>query len=95
MITHKLTKKQLKMVPYDLLLSLGVNDDKNANPDKVYMSKEDYNNLKLNIERVLLKEKRSLTKHLVELSVGMELLTYGPNTSLADGIRPGYVLIES
>lgn len=34
------------------------------------------------------------TKMRIDGIVGMELLNYGPNESLAEAIRPGYALVD-
>ena len=96
MKTVKLTKNMLKHHPCDLLVSLGAVDKNNTVtfPSHVYFSKEDYRELRENIRKQAKKEYSNATKTHIDGIVGMELLNYGPNESLAHAIRPGYALVD-
>lgn len=93
----KVTKKMLKMHPADLLVQLGlVNKEKKlAFPERVYFSKEDYKELKQNLTNYAKKKLTSSSKRIIDYSVGVDLLNYGPNESLADALKPGFALIDS
>ena len=92
----KITKKMLRMTPSDLLIKLGAVDKQKlqAYPQHVYFSREDYKELRENINKQAKKEFPGATKRGLDSVVGMELLNYGPNETLADAIRPGYALID-
>jgi hypothetical protein len=97
MKTVKLTKKMLKMHPADLLIRLGaVNlEAKLAFPQHVYMAKEDYKKLTENLKTYAKKMNPNSIKRIIDYSVGADMLNYGPNQTLEDAIRPGYVLIDA
>lgn len=86
----------LKHHPCDLLVALGAVDKDNTItfPSHVYFSKEDYRELKQNVRKQARKEFPYATKIGLDSVVGMELLNYGPNESLAHAIRPGYALVD-
>lgn len=96
MKTIKLTKKMLKMHPADLLIKLNlVNKEKTiVYPQHVYFSKEDYKELRGNLMAYAKKQVPFSTKRLLDCTVGVDLLNYGPNESLADAIKPGYAIID-
>lgn len=92
----KLTKKMLKMHPVDLLVKLGAVDEvkKQTYPQHVYVSKEDYRELRKNLLALAKKGCPGTSSRLINLSVGMDLLNYGPNETFGNVIRPGYALID-
>lgn len=92
----KLTKNMLKCYPADLLVALGAVDNNNTVtfPNHVYFSKEDYYELRSNVRKQAKKVYPNATKMRIDGIVGMELLNYGPNESLAEAIRPGYALVD-
>lgn len=92
----KLKKSWLKKSPLDLLRALGAVqlDKREAYPEKVYMSKEDYAKLRKNTMKLYRQEYGSLSSNALRNAVGMELLNFGPNQSLGNAIKPGYVLVE-
>lgn len=96
MKTIKLTQKMLKMHPADLLIKLGaVNlEQKLAFPQDVYFSKEDYKKLTDNLKSQAKKSNPHTPKRLLDYSVGVDMLNYGPNETLKDAIRPGYALVD-
>lgn len=96
MKTVKVTKNMLKMHPADLLVKLGAVDKekKFAFPGCVYFSKEDYKELRKNLKnRALVEFPHASTRGIASV-VGMELLNYGPNETLAEALRPGYALVD-
>jgi hypothetical protein len=92
----KLTKKMLTLSPGELLIKLrAVNKElKQAYPQHVYFSKEDYKNLRANTRKLLKKEYPYINSRKLNTAVGMELLNLGPNEGLKDAIRPGYALVD-
>jgi hypothetical protein len=92
----KLTNKQLNMEPIDLLKSVGLIDyRKNASyPEKIYVSTVDYKKIKKNTERAFKKQYKGTSKEKLDVAIGMHLLNYSPNTSLGEGIKSGYALVE-
>ena|ERR1035438_2053342 len=96
MKTVKITKNMLKMHPQDLLIKVGAANvaKKRAYPQHVYFSTEDYRKLRENVRKQARKEYPHATKLGLDSVVGMELLNYGPNESLAEAIRPGYALVD-
>lgn len=93
----KITKKILKMEPKDLLIALGAVDlDKGrAFPECVYMSKKDYLIFRKNLTKTI-KKCHPLTKPTrIQYFVGIELLNLGPNESLENAIKPGYILVDT
>ena len=96
MKTIKLTKKMLKMHPADLLIKLGAVDkeEKNVFPSHVYFSKEDYKELRTNLKFLAKKSAPNTSERLLNYSVNVDSLNYGPNQSLEKAIRPGYALID-
>ena len=96
MKTVKITKKMLKMHPQDLLVELGaVNlEKKQAYPQHVYFSGVDYKQLRQNLNKSARKQYPWLLKKGLDRAVGMELLNYGPNESLAEAIKPGWALVD-
>lgn len=92
----KITKKMLKLHPADLLVELGMVDleKKRAYPERLYFSKEDYRTLRDNLKKYAKKKLNGTPERVINYSVGMDLLNYGPNESLGDMIRPGWALIE-
>lgn len=93
----KLTKKMLNMDPMDLLVVLGAfsKEKKQTYPEHVYFSKEDYKTLRENIKKRLKKAYPDMSSHYLALSVGTELLAYGPSERLATAVKPGYALIDT
>lgn len=96
MKTVKITKKMLKMHPADLLVNLGAVDKEKriAYPQHVYISKEDYKELRKNLKNLAKKSCPGATDHVLTYSIGVDLLNYGPNETLAEAIRPGYALVD-
>ena len=96
MKTVKVTKNMLKMHPADLLVKLGAVDKekKFSYPGYVFFSKEDYKELRENLRNRAKKEFPHANKRGLDSVVGMELLNYGPNESLAEAIKPGYALVD-
>lgn len=92
----KIKKSWLKKEPADLLRLLGVVDEKlrEAHPERAFSSKEDYAKLRKNLLKLFKKERPGFTKKWYDMAVGMELLNFGPNQSLEEVIRPGYMLID-
>ena len=85
----------LKLHPVDLLEKLGVvsEDKTRAFPEKVYFSKEDYRVLENNLKKYAAKHCYGMSPKLINYSVGIDMLKYGPNQSLQEVIRPGWALI--
>ncbi len=96
MKTVRITKKMLKMHPADLLIKLGAVDkyQHNGFPSLVYFSKEDYKELRKNLKISAKKNCPDTSERLINYSVGVDLLKYGPNETLADAIKSGYALID-
>lgn len=92
----KLTKKMLKMHPADLLIKIGAVDEENkyAYPNFVYFSKSDYKELRKNLKQFAKKSCPETSERLLNYSVNVDLLNYGPNETLAEAIRPGYMLVD-
>jgi len=92
----KLTKKMLKMHPADLLIKLGAADLKKkvAYPQHVYFSREDYKELGNNLKAYAKKTAPYTSSRIVNYSVGMDLLNFGPNETLKDAVRPGWALVD-
>lgn len=92
----KITKRMLKMHPMDLLVKLeAVNmDKKESYPSHVYFSKEDSKELKKNLKKNAKNISNKTSNRLINYSVGLDWLNYGPNETLAVAIRPGYALID-
>lgn len=88
----KLTARMKKMLPDTLLLKLGAVHKGYGLPTHVYMSKEDYKELTAVVRRQFKKEYPGSQR--TEYSTQMTMLNLGPNTSLQDGIRPGYILVD-
>lgn len=96
MIQVKLTKRMLNTDPQDLLIKLGAVDlkAKIVFPSEVYFSKADYLTLTKQIKKLFLKQYPGLDSRRLASAVGMTLLSYGPNCSLQDAIKPGYALVD-
>ena len=92
----KLTKKMLNKDLEDLLTELGaVNSNKRvAFPNHVYISKKDNTTLVKNLIKKLKKEMSWASKHRIQLALGFELLNLGPNQTLENVIKPGYILVD-
>ena len=90
----KLRQSDLKKPVEDLLRKLGAVKGKLAFPNCVYMNTNDYKVLTRNMVLHVKKAYPNLRKNKVDYTVGMIMLNLGPNTSLGDAIKPGYVLID-
>lgn len=92
----KLTKRQLKMLPEELLIDLKVAnlETKQAHPEKLFLSKEDYKKIERNVKAAFKKQFPYTSKNRLDTSAGMYLLNYGPNTTLSIAIKEGYALVK-
>lgn len=90
----KLSKKDLKDTTVLLKKANAVVGDQ-AYPGAVYISKEDAALLKANLRAAIKKEFPYLKKGKVDYTLGLEWLNLGPNESLQNVIRPGYILVDT
>lgn len=92
----KITKRLLNKNPSDLLIELGaVNQEKTiAYPQHVYFSKQDYAALTSAVKKKFRKYYPGINKNQLELAVGMELFSYGPNQNVETALKKGYALID-
>jgi len=92
----RITKRMLNLTPGELLLTLGAcNKEKTlAYPWHVYFSNQDYNQLKKNTRAVIRAASPYYSKRYIDTQLGYEMLNYGPNTSYAEGVKPGYALVD-
>lgn len=90
----KLNKRLLNKHPADILIEFGAVDLNQGFPEHVYFSKEDYQTLKKNLIKKAKKELKGYSNHYIKYAVGVELLQFGPNESLASAIKPGFALID-
>ena len=89
----KLTKKDL-LSPSNLLIKADAIVGNQAYPQHVYLSKKDNNTIKNNLTILAKKQFKTATKNQIQMSVGMEMLNLGPNSSLEDAIKDGYALVD-
>lgn len=89
----KVTTKDLKDTR-KLLQKAGAINGNIAYPEHVYISKEDAKIVKKNLTNLVKKEYPNLMKSKVTMTVGMEWLNLGPNQSLENAVRPGYILVD-
>jgi len=95
MKTVKLTQSMMKDPTILLKKSGAVREQAGglqSYPSHVYMNPKDYKRLQKNLAREFRKEKRYLSKHALENSVGMYMLNYGPVE--VKGIKEGYVVVN-
>lgn len=92
----KLNKKLLSMHPSDLLVKLGAVDTKKtlALPQHVYFSKVDYKKLESNLKKYVKKNSAGYSIKMIDFSVGVEMLNYGPNQTLENVLKPGFALVD-
>ena len=65
-----------------------------AFPSDVYCSREDIKKMEKAIMKEFKKEYPYVRATKLKSSVAMHMLNLSPNESLADAIRPGYVLVD-
>jgi len=65
-----------------------------CHPEQLYISAKDATTLKLNIKRLLRKQNPYSSKVKLHMFACTQWLNYGPNESLSDAIKPGYVMIK-
>ncbi len=94
MTAIKLNKRCYSNLEY-LMHYAGATQDNNAFPSHVYASGVDYKLMQKCCARAARKEYPKASTRLVEYSVGMYMLNLGPNTSLGNAIRPGWVLVDT
>jgi len=92
----KVNKRLFQSEPSKLLKAVGAVVGYQAYPSDVYVSKEDYKSMVKATIKMFRKEypymKPSSTK--LRASIGVHLLNLGPNETLGDAIKPGYVLVD-
>lgn len=95
MKTLKLKAKHYKDLS-QLLVDAGAADLKNniAFPSDVYASKEDIKKMTKEITKLFKKEYPYINPKKLKTSIAMHMLNLSPNESLADAVRPGYVLVD-
>lgn len=90
----KLKKKDLKSAT---LLQIAIRDKNNGvhvNPSDMFLSKKDYNILTKNTKKTIQTQvKYRLSKNKLDLYTQMEMLNLGPNQTLEDIIKSGYLLV--
>lgn len=64
-----------------------------AHPNKVYVSKNDYKKIKLNTIKNFKKQYPNLKRKTIEKETGFYLLDLGPNTSLDIAIKDGWMIV--
>lgn len=89
----KLSKKDLNSSLEDLLKKYNLVMGTSAFPERLYLSKKDYNKLYNNIKKLFKKELKIGGKSYINYSVDAYFTTLGPNTSLQNIIKPGYAII--
>lgn len=92
--TIKLSKKDLNSSLEDLLKKYNLVQGNTAFPEKLYLSKHDYEILYKNITKQFKKELKVGGKSYIDYCVGVYFVNLGPNTSLQNVIKPGYAIIE-
>lgn len=90
----KITKRMLKDLDY-LLQKVGATYKRNAFPETVFISKQDYKILKRNLRSNLRREIPYAAKGAIDYAVGAVLLNLGPNQLLEEVIKPGYLVIDT
>jgi len=92
----KLKQKHFKDIT-QLLIDVGaVNDDMTRSfPSDVYISREDIKKMTKEVTKAFKREYPFVRSNKIKSSVAMHMLNYSPNESLADAIRPGYVLVDT
>lgn len=95
MKTLKLKAKHYKDLSQLLIDAGAANLEKGiAFPNDVYCSKEDMKKMTSEITKLFKKEFSWSTTKKIKTSVAMHMLNLSPNESLADAVRPGYVLVD-
>jgi hypothetical protein len=94
MKSRKISKKYLRN-PRLLLKKLDLIDGNVAYPEYCYVSKKDYEFMRISLARDYMKEYPGATKQRISYWVESELLNLGPNQQLSDAIKSGYVLYTS
>lgn len=90
----KISKRDLKDLP-KLLTKVGAVFRDQAYPSAVYCSKEDAKEIRKNLLKSFKKEYPYLSNNKLKFSESMTWLNLGPNESLQDAIRPGYILVDT
>ena len=92
---HKLKAKHYKDLS-SLLIDVGAVDTKtnSAFPSHVYSSKEDIKRMTREITKAFKKEYPYLRSEKIRVSVAMHMLNLSPNESLAQAVKPGFVLVD-
>lgn len=95
MRTFKLKTKHYRDI-VQLLIDAGAADLslKVTFPSDVYCSKEDFKRMEKAVGKAFRKEYPGLRSNKLKSSIAMHMLNYSPNETLAEGIRPGYVLVD-
>lgn len=87
-------KKEWYIDLAQLLKDVGATSGNIGLPEHVYWSAEDEKKTKKAIRAAFLKRYGYMTKRSLDNGVGMEVLNYGPNSSLKNVIKPGYIVVD-
>lgn len=93
MISIKIKKTHLRDL-VKLLRAADAVDGVCAYPSGVYISNQDYKELVKNVKKSFKKEYPGISPNALKNAVGIHLLNLGPNQSLGESIRPGYLLVD-
>jgi hypothetical protein len=92
----KLTKKMFHMHPADLLVKLGaVNKEQGiVYPQYVYFSEQDSKKYKKLFKKLVKKKLKRCSDRLINYSVNMDWLNYGPCHMLGKALKDGIVIVD-
>jgi hypothetical protein len=94
----RIKKADLRKGPLHVLTLVGAVavELSRAYPSHVYMSAEDYAELKRNFAKDIKKLMgKTGTRKSIAYEVAIDMLNFGPSTVISSSVRPGYVIVDT